>query len=172
MRTTFQFLILTLLTCMVPSAASGARSTQAGRESAYNQKGLEYFKEGFYQRLPKGQQREADQAFDLATVEFRNAIAVKPDFVEAHRNLARLYFVRKRFSEAAESYGNVTRLVPEISMPMCRSRSRTSKWSDSTKLFASLSWRKPRQTIRRQSKSSKAMFRRSEDESSVPDHPG
>jgi tetratricopeptide (TPR) repeat protein len=112
MRNTFLLPILTLLLSLIPSAASGASGTQGGRESAYNQKGLEYFKEGFYQRLPKGQQREADQAFDLAATEFRNAIAVKPDFVEAHRNLARLHFVRKQFSEAAASYMNVTRLAP------------------------------------------------------------
>ncbi len=112
MRTTFQFLILTLLACSIPSAMPEARARQTGREAEHNRKGLEYFKDGFYQRLPKGQQREADRAFDLATAEFRNAIALKPDFVDAHRNLARLHYVRRQFSEAAESYRNVTRLAP------------------------------------------------------------
>ncbi len=51
-------------------------------------------------------------AFDLAAAEFQNAIALKPDFVEAHRNLARLYYIRKQFSQAVESYRNVTRLAP------------------------------------------------------------
>jgi len=45
-------------------------------------------------------------------VEFHQAIALKPDFVEAHRNLARLFWVRKQYPEAAESYRAVTRLVP------------------------------------------------------------
>ncbi len=112
MRTTLQFLILTLLACTIPSAVLEARARQTGREAEHNRKGLEYFREGFYQKLPKGQQREADQAFDLAAAEFKNAIALKPDFVEAHRNLARLYFVRRQYSEAAESYRNVTRFAP------------------------------------------------------------
>jgi len=112
MRTTFLFLILTFLAYAIPSAVPEARGRQAGIEAAHNRKGLEHFKEGFYQKLPKGQQREADRAFDLAAAEFRTAIALKPDFVEAHRNLARLYYVRKQFSEAAESYRNVTRLAP------------------------------------------------------------
>jgi tetratricopeptide (TPR) repeat protein len=112
MRTTFLFLITTFLACMIPSAVPEARGRQAGMEAAHNRKGLEYFKEGFYQRIPKGQQREADRAFELAETEFRNAIALKSDFVDAHRNLARLLFVRKQFADAAESYKNVTRLAP------------------------------------------------------------
>jgi tetratricopeptide (TPR) repeat protein len=112
MRTTFRFLLLTLIACTILSAAPEARAGQTGREAEHNRKGLEYFKEGFYQKLPKGQQREADRAFDLATAEFQNAIALKPDFVEAHRNLARLYYVRRQLSKAAESYRNVISLAP------------------------------------------------------------
>ncbi len=112
MRTAIQFLILTLLACIIPSVMPEAPARQTGREAEHNRKGLEYFREGFYQRLPKGQQREANKAFDLAAGEFQNAIALKPDFVEAHRNLARLYYVRRQFSEAAASYRNVIRLAP------------------------------------------------------------
>ena len=112
MRTTFQFLMSIVLACTMASAVLQARGHQTGIEAAHNRKGLEYFKEGYYQRLPKGQQREADRAFDLAVAEFRSAINLRPDFVEAHRNLARLYYVRKQFVEAAESYRNVTRLAP------------------------------------------------------------
>ncbi len=112
MRTALQSLVLILVACMIPSAMPELQARQNGREAEHNRKGLEYFRDGFYQRLPKGQQREADNAFDLAAGEFQNAIALKPDFVEAHRNLARLYYVRKRFSEAAASYRIVTRLAP------------------------------------------------------------
>jgi len=112
MRTRLRFLILILLACAIPAAVPEAWTRQTGREAEHNRKGLEHFRDGFYQKLPKGQQREADQVFDLAAAEFKSAIALKPDFVEAHRNLARLYYVRKKFSEAAESYRNVTRLDP------------------------------------------------------------
>jgi tetratricopeptide (TPR) repeat protein len=112
MQTRYQPLSLILLACMIPLALPEARGAQAGREAVYNRQGLEYFNEGFYHRLPKGQQREADQAFDLAAVEFQRAVALKPDFVEAHRNLARLYYVRKQYAEAASSYRNVARLAP------------------------------------------------------------
>ncbi len=112
MRKTFPFLILAISVCLIPSLVPAAMSFQADRSAAHNKKGLEYFKEGFYERIPKGQQHEAEQAFDLAMAEFRSAIALKPDHVEAHRNLARLYFVRRQFSDAAESYKNVTRYAP------------------------------------------------------------
>ena len=112
MRKTLHFVVVSLLVCMSPFAARVAGGAQAGREAVHNRQGLDHFNEGFYQRLPKGQAREADRVFDLAAAEFRNAIALNPGFTEAHRNLARLYYVRGQYAEAAAAYRNVTRLAP------------------------------------------------------------
>ncbi len=85
---------------------------QSAKEADHNRKGLEYFNKGFYQHLPKGQQREADQSFDLAATEFKEAIAANPQSAQAYRNLARLYYVRKDFPQAADAYKTVTVLEP------------------------------------------------------------
>ncbi len=85
---------------------------QSAKEADHNRKGLEYFNQGFYQHLPKGQQREADESFDLAAAEFKAAIAVSPKSPQAYRNLARLYYVKKDFPQAADAYKIVTVLVP------------------------------------------------------------
>jgi len=85
---------------------------QSAKEADHNRKGLEYFNQGFYQHLPKGQQREADQSFDLAAAEFKEAIAANPKSAQAYRNLARLYYVRKDFPQAADAYKTVTVLEP------------------------------------------------------------
>jgi tetratricopeptide (TPR) repeat protein len=113
MRTCFYILIVCLLLCVNLLFGVGARPAQEGREAVHNRQGLSYFDEALYDRVPKGQQKEADRAFDLAAAEFRSAIAAKPDFVEAHRNLARLHYVRKQFAEAAASYRTVTLLDPK-----------------------------------------------------------
>jgi tetratricopeptide (TPR) repeat protein len=81
-------------------------------ERNHNQKGLEYFQQGFYQLTPKGQAKEAEAYYELAIVEFKKAVSVKPDYLEAHRNLARVYFVQKKYGDAAGAYKKVVELSP------------------------------------------------------------
>jgi tetratricopeptide (TPR) repeat protein len=82
------------------------------KAASHVQKGLEYFNEAFHGRIPKGQNREADQYYDLATTEFKRAISADPKSIQAHRNLARVYYVRKQYADAAEEYLAVTTLDP------------------------------------------------------------
>jgi tetratricopeptide (TPR) repeat protein len=112
MRTRFSFLFVLFSAILILSVVPEGHPQQTGKEAIHNQRGLEYYNEGFYSRMPKGQKREADQAFDLALTEFRQAIALKPDFLEAHRNLARVFWVRSQYAEAAQSYRNVLKLAP------------------------------------------------------------
>jgi tetratricopeptide (TPR) repeat protein len=112
MRPRFRFLIAPLLGILFLPLLPEVQAQQSGKEATHNQKGLDYYNEAFYGRMPKGQQREADQAFDLALAEFRQAIALKPDYLEARKNLARLFWVRGKYAEAAESYRNVLKLAP------------------------------------------------------------
>lgn len=78
----------------------------------HNQKGMQYYNEAFYRQLPNGRHQEAEKFFDLAAAEFQNAIAANPNSAKAHRNLARLYYVRKQFTHAAHAYKMLTMLEP------------------------------------------------------------
>jgi tetratricopeptide (TPR) repeat protein len=90
-----------------------ADAQQASSEAAEaNRKGVAYYNEAFYKLLPSQRTIEADRKFTAAEKEFKRALTLSPDDVEAHRNLARLYFVQKRFLAAAEHYEIVFKLVP------------------------------------------------------------
>jgi len=86
---------------------------QATKEAERNHKGLDYYNEAFYRHIPNGQKSEADRYFEMAAQEVKGAIALNPKYAEAHRNLARLYYVRKQYPEAAEAYRGLTLLDPE-----------------------------------------------------------
>jgi len=94
-------------------AVAATEPPQSGKEADHNRKGLQYYEEAFYQQLPKGKQREADEFFDLAAREFKAAIAANPKSAAAHRNLARVYYIREDFLRAADAYRTVTILEPQ-----------------------------------------------------------
>jgi tetratricopeptide (TPR) repeat protein len=85
----------------------------SGNQSYHNQKGIEYYKEGFYNLTPNRQFKQADQYYELAIAEFKKAISENANDVDAYRNLARVYHVQKKFGEAAEAYKKVTELNPD-----------------------------------------------------------
>ena len=63
----------------------------------------------------------------LAVMEFQKAISASPKNAEAHRNLARLYYVRKQYPQAAHSYGTLTVLEPHnidtyVQLALCYTR--------------------------------------------------
>jgi len=99
-----------LLSAMMPSPA--AESGQSVKESDHNGKGLQYYNDAFYRHLPNGNKQEADRLFDLAVTEFKDAIASNPRNAAAYRNLARVYFVKKDFLQAADAFKSVTMLEP------------------------------------------------------------
>jgi tetratricopeptide (TPR) repeat protein len=78
----------------------------------HSRQGMEYFKKGFYDHAPKNQAAEAERNYGLAVKEFKAAISKDFSFAEAHRNLARVYYVQKNFDGAAEEYKRVTELAP------------------------------------------------------------
>ena len=99
---------------MVFSVISGAFCQTTGTDEAsfHNQRGMEYFKKGFYDHAPKNQLGEAERNYDLAVKEFQAAITRDASNIEAHRNLARLYHVQSNFNGAAEEYQKVAELAP------------------------------------------------------------
>jgi tetratricopeptide (TPR) repeat protein len=86
---------------------------QSVNRADHNRQGLQYYDEAFYKQLPQGKQREADEFFKLAMMEFQQAIAANPEDASAYRNLARLHYVRKDFLQAAGAYRTVTTLEPQ-----------------------------------------------------------
>ena len=78
----------------------------------HNRQGVEYFKKGFYDHAPKNQGDDANKNYGFAVKEFKAAISSDPSFTEAHRNLARVYYIQKNFAGAAKEYQRVTELAP------------------------------------------------------------
>lgn len=88
------------------------QETGVGEAGFHNQQGMDYFKKGFYDHTPKKQVVEAQKNYVFAVKEFKAAISSDFSYTEAHRNLARVYYVQKNFDGAAEEYKRVTELAP------------------------------------------------------------
>ncbi len=104
-------LILPLLSSLPKSHGQGLAGT--GNSADHIRKGMEYFDTGFYELAPKRQAKEADHYYELAAGEFKKALSLDSTNVEASRRLGRVYYVQKRYSDAAELYKKVTILDPD-----------------------------------------------------------
>ncbi len=104
--------VAVLLTFLLAPAAL-CQPGDLGDAGRHNERGIGYFKKGFYDHAPKNQVGEAERNYGLAIKEFKAAISQNPSYTEAHRNLARVYYVQKDFGAAAEEYEKVTMLVPQ-----------------------------------------------------------
>jgi tetratricopeptide (TPR) repeat protein len=78
-----------------------------------NQRGMKFYKHGFYELIPRGQKSEAMQEFAHAEKAFKKAIEIDNNYIHAHRNLARLYFAQENFHDAAAEYAQILRLEPD-----------------------------------------------------------
>lgn len=104
-------IVCTLLFAFLSVPGAFCQDRAASEAGSYNQRGMEYFKKGFYDHAPKSQVTEAERYYGLAIKEFKDAISRDPFYTEAHRNLARVYFVQKNYDGAAEQYKRVTELA-------------------------------------------------------------
>jgi tetratricopeptide (TPR) repeat protein len=84
-----------------------------GGGSSHNERGWGYFKKGFYEYAPHNKHQEANQYYEMAIVEFKQAIKVNDVDLSAHRNLARVYHVQQKYALSAAEYKRVTELSPE-----------------------------------------------------------
>ncbi len=105
-------LIATVILAFLCAPGAFCQSGGAGEAGYHNQQGMEYFKKGFYDHAPKNQVAESERNYGLAIKEFKAAISGDPFYTDAHRNLARVYYVQKNFDGAAEEYKKVTELSP------------------------------------------------------------
>jgi len=109
----FIYLVAGILSIAFSVSFIGAQGRNDSAEESYHiQKGMEYYKKGFYEFTPKRQPDEARQNYEMAVSEFKKAISVNSGSEEAHRNLARVYYVQENFEEAAKEYQKVTQLNP------------------------------------------------------------
>jgi tetratricopeptide (TPR) repeat protein len=106
--------VLIAVSTLLLFAASERSEAQGAAydEIHYNETGLRYFNEAFYELTPMGRKQEAGQRYEQAIDAYKQAIALNSAYVDAHRNLARVYYVQKRFSEAAQVYKKVNELNP------------------------------------------------------------
>lgn len=93
-------------------AAYGNAPGALPEQAIINQQGLTHFKRGYYEMIPRGRKAEAQQEMARAEQAFIRAIEIDPDFTDAHRNLARLYYLQKKFDQAGIEYSHVLRLDP------------------------------------------------------------
>jgi len=101
---------LSLVFLSIPGVYGQERGLSQAKD--HNQRGMEYFNKGFFDHTPKDQVDEAERNYGLALKEFKAAISKDPFYPDAHRNLARLYYLRKDFENAALLYKRVTELEP------------------------------------------------------------
>jgi tetratricopeptide (TPR) repeat protein len=92
--------------------AAFCQINKAGEAEYHNQQGMTYFKKGFYDHAPKNQVADTERNYGLAIREFKAALESDPFHIDAHRNLARVYYVKKDFNSAAGEYRRVTELLP------------------------------------------------------------
>jgi tetratricopeptide (TPR) repeat protein len=81
-------------------------------EALINQRGLSHFKRGYYEMIPRGRKAEAQQEMNRAEQAFIKASEINRDFIDAHHNLARLYYLQGKFEQAEIEYSQVLRLDP------------------------------------------------------------
>ena len=93
-------------------AGAFCQDMREGEARVHNQQGMDFFRKGFYDHAPKNQAAEAERNYRLAVKELKAAILKDSSYVDAHRNLARVYFVQKNFVGAAEEYTRVAGLAP------------------------------------------------------------
>ena len=111
---TFRTIVGVLLALLLLFAGGPFSVCQAqGGGSSHNDNGLKYFKKGFYEYAPHNKHQEANQYYEMAVSEFRKAIAENEGNAAAHRNLARVYHVQKKYALSAAEYKRVTELNPQ-----------------------------------------------------------
>lgn len=101
--------VLFLILACWGSALGGTVNPPASLPDAAleNQRGMNFYNHGFYELIPHGRKSEARQEFAQAEKAFKKAIAIDNNSIDAHRNLARLYFTQENYRDAAAEYAQV-----------------------------------------------------------------
>ena len=97
-----------------PATTSQRQKVKDGAEqrSPHLREAAARFERGFYELLPKNRRAEAAVEFDAAVREYELALAAEPLNREAHRGLARVFYIQKDYALAAEHYRRLTEIDP------------------------------------------------------------
>ena len=134
-RKIMSMMCLALIWSLPATVSANSEGNNAYLEEAAleNQQGLKFFKHGYYNLMPHGRSAEARQNLQRAEKAFQKAISINGNFIEAHRNLARLYYLQKRFDQAALEYAHVLRLDPadiDIYVHMALAQVELGQWGE------------------------------------------
>jgi tetratricopeptide (TPR) repeat protein len=116
-RKIWAFLFLAVFAVIAYSGAAPASARQEDGKgpadrTSHLKRATASFEKGFYEFLPKSQRAEAAAAFTEAVVEFKLALTADPLSRDAHRGLARVYYLQGDFPAAADQYRRLTELDP------------------------------------------------------------
>jgi Flp pilus assembly protein TadD len=74
--------------------------------------GLKHLDEAYFKALPQKNNQRAKIEFSLAESDFKKAIEMKPNRVDAYLHLGRTYHLQKKYRQAAEVYRAALDLAP------------------------------------------------------------
>jgi tetratricopeptide (TPR) repeat protein len=103
----FLFLAFTASTDAVVASKTDAHQTET-----HYQKGMRLYRTGFYEFMPRNQQKQAYHYYQLAEKEFILQLHDIPSDIPAGLALARVYHVQKKYLKAAKQYQKMTELDP------------------------------------------------------------
>lgn len=103
--------VLTLSMAALPGFCSGGK--EALSEEDYYKRGLELFREGYYEFMPRGKVEEGLQKLDQAVAAFETAVSMNDERWESHWHLARIFSIQQKLDQAAARYKRVIELDPE-----------------------------------------------------------
>jgi len=113
-RRLLPLVLLVFLAAPAPAlpGSAGIQASNPQNRSERVKKGVSHFDRAFYGLTPQRRDAEAAREFDLAIEEFEAELRAKPNSVEAHRYLARIFTVRKHFRQAAQHYDDISNIDP------------------------------------------------------------
>jgi tetratricopeptide (TPR) repeat protein len=107
-------------------------------EAFFNDKGLGHYNRAYYEFLAAGKTEQAEEEFEKVALAFQEAIAINDRFVEAHRNLGRVYTVRKKDGAAIDEYWKVVDLEPgnlENYLPLASALERLGRFEEAREVL-------------------------------------
>jgi tetratricopeptide (TPR) repeat protein len=107
-------------------------------EAFFNDKGLGHYNRAYYEFLAAGKTAQAEEEFEKAALAFREVIGINDRFVEAHRNLGRVYTVQKKDGAAVDEYRKVVDLEPgnlENYLPLASALERLGRFDEAREVL-------------------------------------
>lgn len=129
----FTLSILAFVGITYVGSSSQQLTTIPEEAKVYNARGLNYYAEAKFELEATRKFSEATTRYEMAAEAFEKAIAIAPSYMEAHRNLGRVYIFQKRFPEAVREYEAVVDILPDdidARADLAAAYEKTNRYSD------------------------------------------